>query len=234
MIRDLLGDSATDSLLGELQPFLESIQRLGWKEMKPWGEFFATFKAPQMTAKHLEQRITTNFLFYRSNYLALCCGVVVLQVLWSPMIVLSSLAVLSIWTYLMTVYQKPLVVGEVTFDSTGKQWLCAALSLVVLFVTGTMEKLLWTALYCIFLCTAHMIFRPRNVSSKSNRVYEEMKLSGYGFFAGAPSGGYDSKYEGKYEGKDLEEPGTGYDSKYAEDADMRMRSAGGGSGKYDF
>eukprot|EP01031_Cornospumella_fuschlensis_P002651 gene2651-3313_t len=71
MIRDVLGDAATEELMDALKLVGEKIQVLGWKEMRPWSEFFASFKPPQFDSRHLEQRITTNFLHYRSNYVVI-------------------------------------------------------------------------------------------------------------------------------------------------------------------
>ncbi len=219
MIRDLIGDSATDNLLDDIQPVIQNIQALGWKELRPWPEFFSSFKPPQMNSRHLEQRITTNFLHYRSNYLVVCMSVLVLQVLFAPMIIFSCLIIFAFCAYLLTVHSQPLVIGELSFDATGKKWLCLGVSVAILFITGTLEKLLWSLIYSSLLCGAHMLFRPRSVSSKANRMYEEMKLSGYGGVFSVP--GYESKsYD---DAKDIEDPMDGYDSKYA-DNNVRKRS----------
>eukprot|EP00981_Chlorochromonas_danica_P003753 scaffold691_cov181-Ochromonas_danica.AAC.6 len=149
MIRDLLGEERTEYLLAEIQPFVENLQELGWNEIKPWGEFFATFKAPQWNVRHLEQR------------------------------------------------------------------------------------LLWSALYAVLLCGLHLLFRPRNVSSKVNRMYEEAKLNGYGGLFNLHLPG-ESKFDSKVDDDMLEAPYVteeDYDSKFGGDLHHRKRGSGG-SGKY--
>ena len=72
-----------------------------------------------------------------------------------------------------------------------------------------------------------MLFRPRSVSSKANRMYEEMKLKGYSVFS-VPS--LESKLsEERLNSKldDVEEPPYSDDGKY--DRDIRYR----GSSKYN-
>lgn len=189
MIRDLLGNRTTDELLQEMQIVWEQIQTLGWKELRPWNEFFATFKPPQLNSKHLEQRVTTNFLHYRSNYAVICLGILCTQVLFTPMILISTVTIFGFYTFLMHLYKKPLVIGDFVFDETGKRYIVMGVSSLVLFLSGTILSLLWALFYSVLLCVAHMVFRPRSVSSKSNRVYEEMKLSGMNIFGFMGSSG---------------------------------------------
>eukprot|EP01039_Chlorochromonas_danica_P010490 gene10490-11620_t len=233
MIRDLLGEERTEYLLAEIQPFVENLQELGWNEIKPWGEFFATFKAPQWNVRHLEQRVTTNFLYYRSNYFTVCCAVLILQILFSPMIIFSALLIYGLMTYLLHIHHQPLIIGDITFDKVGKQWLGLGLSFLILLVTGTLVKLLWSALYAVLLCGLHLLFRPRNVSSKVNRMYEEAKLNGYGGLFNLHLPG-ESKFDSKVDDDMLEAPYVteeDYDSKFGGDLHHRKRGSGG-SGKY--
>lgn len=79
-----------------------------------------------------------------------------------------------------------------------------------------------------------MVFRPRNVSSKANRMYEEAKISGYGGFFNSDV--YEAKvYDSKVE--DVEVPPESYeaDGKYG-DVNIRRRNHAAnsmaGSGKY--
>lgn len=239
MIRDVLGHEATDRILNEVEPLLQQLQTLGWKEIRPWGEFFATFKAPQFAAKNLEQRVTTNALYYRSNYLAVCCGVLILQVLFAPMILVSSIMIAGLYAYLIHVHKGAFRVGDIVFDRRGKSYLFLGLSLVIMFVSGTVYKVLWALIYSILLCGAHMIFRPRNVQSKANRAYEEMKLSGGDIFSFIPNSLYqDSKTAdsptmvNRYPSAavDPEDPGESYDSKDNYGGSVRKR--GGPSYSY--
>lgn len=236
MIRDLLGNHRADELLNELQPFVAQLQALGWKEMRPWGEFFATFKAPQFNSKNLEQRIVTNMLYYRSNYVALCGGVLVLQVLFAPMILVSVAVIFTMYAYLTQVHKGSFRIGDLVLDNTGKRYMFFILSILILFISGTVYKMLWAIIYSIILCGAHMVFRPRNVQSKANRAYEEMKLSGANVFDFIPTSLYqDSKKDGP-SGRpssgnlsDLEDPSSETESKGDTYGNMRKRHGNYGS-----
>lgn len=239
MLRDVLGKERAEELLSELEPFLIQLQALGWKEIRPWGEFFATFKAPQFNAKNLEQRLMTNLLYYRSNYLALCGGVLILQVLFAPMILVSVGVIFAVYTYLTQVHKGAFRIGDFVLDNTGKRYMFLVLSALILFVSGTVYKILWAIIYSIMICGVHMIFRPRNVQSKANRAYEEMKLSGANVFDFIPTTLYqDSKKDspvGRMNGgnlNDLEDPAESSESEAKGDyqGNMRKRHGGGGYG----
>jgi hypothetical protein len=243
MLRDLLGNRSTDELLDELQPLIVQMQVLGWKEMRPWGEFFATFKAPQFNAKNLEQRIMTNVLYYRSNYLALCGGVLILQILFAPMILVSAAVIFALFVYLTQIHKGSFRIGDFILDNTGKRYMLVILSVFILFISGTALKILWAILYSIILCGVHLIFRPRNVQSKANRAYEEMKLSGANVFDFIPTNLYqDSKRDspiGRMSSggslNDLEDPSLTSDSETKGDPynSMRKRHSSNYSSKYN-
>lgn len=194
MLRDVLGNKAAEDLVDSLEDAWNELQKLGYKEMRPWQEFFATFKPPQLDSRHLEQRMTTNFLHYRSNYFVICLSIVLLQILLAPMIIFAVILIVVFCTYLLQVLKKPLVIGDIVLDEKKKSIVCAVFSLVLLVVTGTLERLIWCMLYCITLCGLHMLLRPRSVMSKSNKVYEELKLGGYSWFGGSSSSSSSSTY----------------------------------------
>lgn len=88
-------------------------------------------------------------------------AVLALNVLLAPLILLTVVAVAALWIYLFAMQRRAIVIGE------------------HLVITGTLQRLLWATFYAVVLCGAHMVFRPHSVSSKMNRVYDEMNLSGY-------------------------------------------------------
>ena len=173
-----IGAKNADKIISEIEPVLQDLQQLGWNEMRPWSDFFATFKTPQFQFKHLEQRIVTNFLHYRTNYAFLCLGVLACQVLMAPMIVFSAFIIAGLWAYLFVIHKKPLILNDIVVDATKKKIFFGGFACLLLVVTGILERLLWVIIYCVLLCGLHMVFRPRSVSSKANRVYEEAKLNG--------------------------------------------------------
>ncbi|KAJ1413456.1 hypothetical protein B484DRAFT_402022 [Ochromonadaceae sp. CCMP2298] len=132
--------------------------------------------------------------------------------------------------------------GEFTLSDSHKR---SALAITLLFfyaVCGILERLVWTVIYCVLLCGLHLVFRPRSVTSKSNKVYEELKLSGFGGIFTRPSGtsssgsGSSGHSSGsRHREEDPENPRAqedegvrsgAYSSSYAAtDADMRKRGA---------
>lgn len=183
MLRDVLGERVADELLEEMNLLFEQAKTLGYKEMRPWTEFFGGFKPPQMNVRHIEQRVTTNFLHYRSNYFMICLGLLLLQIIFAPMIIFSTALVAAFCTYMLFIHKKPFYIGEIVIDDRAKMTICGVFSVLLLVLTGTLEHLIWCVLYITVLCGGHMLFRPRSVSSKSNKVYEELKLNGFNLFS---------------------------------------------------
>lgn len=231
MLRDVIGNRATNQLMEEIQSLVQVLQELGWKELRPWSEFFATFKAPQFNPKHLEQRMTTNFLHYRSNYVLLSVGILLLQILLKPLIIMSSLVIAGLCYYLLVIHKKTLLVGEFIIDVQGKQYICIGISILILVLSGTLERLLWTLIYCILVCGLHMVFRPRSVSSKANRMYEEVKLNGYASVFSMHTKPHDDRdLAGVTKGSsadDIENPQLGDDSNLSH-GETNVRKRGGG------
>lgn len=243
MLRDVLGERATTELAEELNDLYQQLQILGWKEMRPWGEFMAGFKVPEMNAAHLEERVTTNFLHYRSNYAAVCGVLILLQVFLSPMLLVAVPLAIVLCCYVLIVHKRPIKIGDVVISTYGKQTACAMFCLFFFAISGVLERLVWIVLYCVSTCGLHLIFRPRNMSAKANKVYEELKLNGYtNIFSGftESSKAVPDTYSGKYGSKgdfDPENPvereqppgfvapAFGYSSNVASSSDMRKRGA---------
>lgn len=184
MLKDYLGEQHFKEISEELGNFIEQTKEIGWKDLKSWSEFFGVFKVPQWNIKHLEQRVTTNFLHYRSNYALICSMVALLQILFNPFVLLALICVVSFCIYLLVLVKKPILIGDFTIQGTGKFYLCAVVSVLFLAISGAMEQILWICIYCLLVCVLHMVFRPRSVTSKTNKVYEELKLNGFSWFGG--------------------------------------------------
>lgn len=252
MLRDLLGDRATGELMEELNDLFEQLKVLGWKEIRPWGEFFGDFKPPEMKQSLIEDRVTTNFLHYRSNYAVICAVLLLLQVFLSPMLIVAVPLAVTFCCYILIVHKKTIKIGDIVITDSHKQTACAIFCLFFFAITGILERLVWIIIYCIFTIGLHLILRPRNISSKANRVYEEMKLNGYtNWFSGGSSTGGPSPHSSKLpdidtldpENPAIHEPETtntvpsyGYSSNLHSTAvDMRKRGhPGSSSGNVNF
>ena len=183
-LREILGEKRGRDAAEFLSVALERIKEYGWKDLRSAKEFFSAFNAPQMNRKNLEQRIITNLFHYRSNYLMACLGIFFLRILFAPFLLFCVLLVTSFCLYSLVIVNKPIVVGEVTIGANGKAVLCGVGSLIFLAMCGALERLLWTLMYCIVLCGFHVVFRPRSVTSKSSKLYDELKLDGFSWFGG--------------------------------------------------
>lgn len=185
MLRDILGERATVDLMEELNDLLEQLKVLGWKEIRPWGEFFGAFKFPESDSKQIEERVATNLLHYRSNYATICAVVVLVQILFAPMLIVAVPLAVILCLYILVVHKRPIKIASTTINQQGKATACAIFCLFFFAISGILERLIWIVIYCIFTCGLHVLLRPRTLTSKANKVYEEMKLNGAtGWFGG--------------------------------------------------
>jgi hypothetical protein len=182
MLNDIMGNISAQRLADDLGEIIETLKTLGWKEQRPWAEFFQVLKPPGWTYKDIEQRILTNFLQYRSNYVAIMCGVFLLRILFAPILFLSIVLCATITIYVVVVWKTPYMVGEHQLNEKSKIICCGVFSFIFLGLCGALEHLLWGLVISSLLCLLHMIFRPRSVSSKANKIYEEIKISNIDFF----------------------------------------------------
>lgn len=192
VMSDLMPNAAAREVIEDVGVQLESLRLLINKECRSWPEFIAVLKPPQLNLKHIEQRMTTNLLHYRVNYIVICLGVYVLQIVFHPVLLLALLVVLFFSFYTIFVLKKPVVVGDsVTINENGVKMITIALSVLFLMVMGSLTQLLWASIEAFLLCGLHMLLRPRSVTSKTNKLYEDMQIRGYGGFSswGGGAGG---------------------------------------------
>ena len=93
-LQDCLPGEAGRELIEDVGVKIESFRLLINKECRSWQEFFAVLKPPQLNLKHIEQRMMTNLLHYRVNYIVVCLVVYVLQIVFHPVMLLALLSVL--------------------------------------------------------------------------------------------------------------------------------------------
>lgn len=180
MLKDLVGRQKANEIMVELEDLIENIQSLGWKDLRPWSEFFATFKPPQQWNKqHLEERITTNFLHYRSNYFILCIILFIVQLIFSPIIIFTAIVITLIYIGLFSFFKNNLRFGDLIITLKMKQYIFLIVSSLLLILSGSLTRLAWMLVSTLLVCGGHMVFRPRNMTAKANKIYEEMKLNGY-------------------------------------------------------
>ncbi|CAM9409237.1 unnamed protein product [Heterosigma akashiwo] len=126
---------------------------------------------------HLEQRITTNFLHYRSNYATIAVVVVACSILMSPGLLVSLFLSLGLCLYFIPASDRVVMLGDRELNRNERITVAVAGSFVLLSVTGNFYRLLRIILTAAGICGLHMVFRPRNIRSKANRFYEEAKMN---------------------------------------------------------
>ena len=181
MLRDLIGHRGVDDLKEELFKLYEKLYIIS-KDMRPWSEFFGSFKIPQLNVKHTEQRMTTNFLHYFSNYFAICSGLFLIQIVLCPSMMITLPVIVIIDLYVVLIIKKPITVGQVVITDSMKRAICTIFTLLYLTLCGILERLIWYMIYCLLVCGLHMLSRPRSVTSKTNKVYEDLKMNGFSWY----------------------------------------------------
>ena len=153
-----------------------------WGQLRSWGDFFAVLKPPQANLKHLEQRIVANALHYKVNYVALTAIIFSLEVLFHPFLLLALCAVLAFSCYTCIVMKKPIVLGGIIINETGVKIGTVTISVLFLAIIRQLEQLLWGAIVSLVVCLAHMLLRPRSVTS--SRINLPMQGVGGAFSIG--------------------------------------------------
>lgn len=138
-------------------------------KIQPWSDFFTGFKPPQPDKKYIEQRISTNFVHFRSNYIIINCIITFIIFLFSPLLLFILLLYFCATFYFLFV-MKPahIQIGELSITSKGKRYISIGVLLVILLLTGGLQKLAWIALYTFVIISLHAIFKPRNIQTGSS------------------------------------------------------------------
>ena len=146
------------------------------RRQRSWPEFFDRFLWPE----HLEERISTNLLYYEANYIILCSGVAVVSILLNPSLLFVMTLVVA------------LVGGAAAWDGDVnavapqlglpaplalQQRLAAAGlgSSLIVNSTGHATSICRVALLCTGVVVAHAAFRARSLKSRFAFFQEELK-----------------------------------------------------------
>ena len=148
----------------------------------PWKDFLS-LKAPQLNFSYIEQRVLTTLVNYRVNYAIICLVVFALRLVFSPFLLLSMLLISAVSIFVLLLYKKPLIVFGVMASASHKRIACGAFAVLVLVITGTLEKLLWTGIFSLVLVGIHLVGRPRSVGAKpaASSVFDVQYPSGGSF-----------------------------------------------------
>lgn len=182
MINDIFSNEQTKIIQEEIGILIEQLKLLGWKDIKSWNEFFSIFKPPSNNYKEIEERIISNFLFYRSNYLIIIIIIFLLRIILAPLLFLCILICFIISYSIIYIIKGTIIIGEYKINHTMKVISCSIFSFFFLGLCGALEHLLWGLLISLTIIILHMLFKPRNISSTSNKAYEEFIISSSHWF----------------------------------------------------
>ena len=157
-------------------------------DFQPWKEFLGVFKPPQPGVRHVEQRVSANFEHYKANYLIICLVFLGLRIILNPVFLITLVLTFAFAGYALFIYKQPLVIGTTTINDFQKTLAVGVISFLLFWLSGTLEALIWSILYCLIFCGMHMIFRPcvRKVAGKpskplyDNNVEDPESGSSYG------------------------------------------------------
>uniref|UniRef100_A0A7S2UXU1 PRA1 family protein n=1 Tax=Fibrocapsa japonica TaxID=94617 RepID=A0A7S2UXU1_9STRA len=172
-----MNDDLVSNTIEDVRQGLDQLKQFGLKSMQPWGEFFARFKPPKRWDQtSLEQRINTNYLHYRGNYLFVMVAVTLLHVVLAPVMALVLAVCVCGFILLAPPSGREVRVGQRLLSRNEGLVLASIGSLALLLWSGTLYRLLMVLSLGFAVCVAHMVLRPRTLGSKTNRFMEEAKV----------------------------------------------------------
>ena len=183
MFDDIFSETNSKEIKEEIGLFLQNLHLLGWKDIKSWNDFFLHFEVPSFTNySNIEERIISNFLYYRSNYFFIFCLIFILRLIFTPFIFGCILFCIGLSYGILFGLKGTFQIGELKINQTMKVLFCSIFSFFFLGLCGVLEHLLWGILISFVLIVLHMLFKPRNITTSSNKSYEEFKLSSIHWF----------------------------------------------------
>ncbi|EKU21383.1 rab acceptor 1 [Nannochloropsis gaditana CCMP526] len=173
-MRDVIGDFKTDMLMSEMQDFTEKLNKWGLKSPRPWNEFAGILKKPK-NKQELEERLQTNFMLYKANYILLLAGIMSWSVIISPFTMGVLFVCAGVFALLLG-WPQPLEIFGRLLTPKEKTMIAASFTFFLLLITGAMVKLIWSFSLGVSLIVAHMSFRPR-CSGHRKGIIDDANLS---------------------------------------------------------
>lgn len=143
--------------------------------LQPWDEFLSFYKQPQCNFHQLDQRLSFNFLKYRSNYLSIVIVITTSFTLYGfifyPIFLLLLIPFLLFSFYCLIANKSSMRIGEITITTKGEKYAVLLVLTILLGVTDGLTYLVWILLFSCTLCLLHMFFTPKDgLDMKSQSV----------------------------------------------------------------
>jgi hypothetical protein len=192
-LKNLFGPRSADELYEDMLSFSAWAVQLYNEDFVPWRDFIGVgLKPPQPNYRHIEQRVLTNITDYKVNYAIVCAVVFVLRLIFSPFLLLSAIVITALSIFVLCVYKKPVIVFDVMLSPMHKRIGLSVFAVLLLFITGTLEKLIWTAIFCVVLCGVHLLGRPRSVTPRTSSYDVKVAYTAPGSSTFDPESGGDN------------------------------------------
>lgn len=142
------------------------------REQRPWSEFFDRFLWPE----HPRERLLTNLVYYRANYLVLCSGVTLLAVLLLPELLFTAAMVAMTFSGAVMLGDSP-VPGLGPLQLEQRLAVACIPAAWLLNTSGCVGTVAQLASVCSGLVLSHATFRARSLSSRWRYLHEQFKGS---------------------------------------------------------
>ena len=132
------------------------------QDQRPWSEFFERFLWPE----HWQERVQTNLVYYRANYVLVCLVIVLTSVIISPSLLLVAIIAFGGVAGAIAWGDEP--VPGLNQPLSLEQRLAGAslVAAVCVNMSGHAQTMARLALACTVVVLAHASFRARSLSSR--------------------------------------------------------------------
>ena len=133
------------------------------QDQRPWSEFFERFLWPE----HWQERVQTNLVYYRANYVLVCLAIVLTSVIISPsLLCVAIIAFGGIAAALTWSDDEPLPLLNQPLALEQRLAGAALIAAVCINLSGHAQTMARLALACVVAVLSHATFRARSLSSR--------------------------------------------------------------------
>ncbi|KAK8833607.1 hypothetical protein WA577_001539 [Blastocystis sp. JDR] len=176
MVQNIIPENELDA---KLMSVWKTVNGWGWSKFIPLKEFFEKFNVPDMT--RLEDRMTNNFIYFRTNYLALYVLLLIIAALNAPIFALVDLCVFALWMIPFVSVPAPFSVGDYRVTPSCILAALSAFTLVILLIFRRyFGYFILINLLFVLLVGLHCAFRNSSLMSRMHvNLNEKNKLRKY-------------------------------------------------------
>ncbi|KAK8826306.1 hypothetical protein WA538_001446 [Blastocystis sp. DL] len=169
MAKDLIPDNEIDA---KYLSICKKVNGWGWAKFIPLKECFEKFNVPD--ASRLEDRISNNFVYYRTNYLALYVLLLVIAAFTAPVFSVVDFCLVLLWMLPFIWVPTPFVVGDYRITPSCILSALIAFTLIVLLLFRRyFLHFVGMNLLFILLMGLHVVLRNSSLMSKMHVMMNE-------------------------------------------------------------